>query len=82
MVDFVAWWDNLLGWVESITTIAFFGLIGIALMAYLLGSKKIAIGCIVTNAFLLVIAAYLYNNYGIEIIFPEVFDFFDNIFNT
>ncbi|NVM30030.1 MAG: hypothetical protein HWN65_14400 [Candidatus Helarchaeota archaeon] len=81
MIDYIVWWDTLMGWVTSITTIAFFGLIGIALMAYLVGAKKIAIGCIVTIAFLAIIATYLDQSYGLEIFVPEIYDFFENLFN-
>ena len=81
MIDYIAWWDNLMGWITSLTTIAFFGLVGIALLAYLVGSKKIALGCIVTNVFLVLIALYLDQNYGLEIFLPEIYDFFESLFN-
>lgn len=84
MIDFIAWWDQMIGWVQRITGIVFLALIGIAGIAYLAGGnggKRIALGCVLSAAVLLVLATYIYTQFGLEILFPDLFAFFEGLFD-
>ena len=83
MIDFLAWWDVMIAWVQRITSLVFLSLVGVAILAYFLGTeggKRVAVGCFISAVVLLILATYLYNQFGLEIIFPNLFGFFDNLF--
>jgi len=80
MTDWILIWDQLLFWVQWITTFTLIALIGFAGLCYILRNRKWAVDCAII-AVVLLITAMILAQYGIEILSPEVYEFFQKIFN-
>ncbi|MHA1130354.1 MAG: hypothetical protein ACTSQI_15150 [Candidatus Helarchaeota archaeon] len=80
MIDWLVFWDQMMAWIQILTGGAVMALLGIAGLAYILRSRKIAIDAAII-AVILVLVATVLAKYGIEILPHDVYDFFGGIFN-
>ncbi len=76
MLDWILFLDNVLYWVQWLTTFSILGLLGIACLAFFV-SKKISIDCALL-AVALILVATVFGQFGIQLVTPEVFAFFEN----
>jgi hypothetical protein len=80
LLDWLTFYDQLIGYVKIATSAAIMVLIGIAAMAYILRSRKLAIDAAIVAVALLIIATVL-ARYGVEILPDEVYEFFGGLFS-
>ena len=78
-IDWINFYDDIMYWVQRITTIAVLGLVLIALLGIFI-NRRITIGCGLIIILLFIVAGVL-EGYGIEIFLPELWDFFEGLFN-
>jgi hypothetical protein len=78
MLDWIAFMDDVLGWVQWLTSLTFVALIGIALVYYFV-NKKAMISCILLAVFLFIIAG-VFASYGIQIVDPAFYAFLRGLF--
>ena len=78
MLDWIELLNDLIYGVQWLTTLVILGLIGIACLAFFI-SKKTAINCGILALFLIIIAT-VFEQFGIQLLAPEVFAFFQNLF--
>lgn len=78
MIDWIVLLDNLLYWVQWLTTFTILGLIGIACLAFFI-SRKMAIDCALIAIVLFIIATVL-GQLGIQLLAPELLSFLHSIF--
>ena len=81
MLDWMTIWASLEGWVQWVITLALMCLIGIAGIAFILRQKKIAIDCAILAVVLFLVAVIVEQMVGLQLLLPEVFGFFSNLFN-
>jgi ABC-type transport system involved in multi-copper enzyme maturation permease subunit len=79
MLDWIGFLDDLMYWVQWLTTLAVVGLIGIACLTYFI-NKKIAVDCGVLVVVLIIVAS-VFAQFGIQLLPPEIAGFFQNLFN-
>ena len=78
MLDWIIFLDDVLGWIQLLTTFTIVGLIGLACLMFFI-SKKMAIDCGLLAVVLIIVASVL-QGFGIQIISPAVFEFFHKLF--
>ena len=74
MLDWLGFFNQLMFWVQWLTTLVFFTLIGVAFLCFFI-DKKITIKCGVVVIVLFIVAGIL-SDFGIQILAPELYAFF------
>jgi len=79
MIDWIVFLDDVIGWVQWLTTLTILGLLCIAGI-YFFVNKKAMIDCILL-AIVLIVVATVFANFGIQIVTPAVYEFLRGIFH-
>ena len=74
MLSWVGIYEQLIFWAQWITTLVVFTLIGVAFLCFFI-DKKITIKCAFVVIILFIVAGIL-NDFGIQILAPELYAFF------
>jgi len=67
-------------YIQWATTFSIMGLLAIGGLCFLLGARKWAFDCVLI-AIVLLVTAYIFAGFGIEILSPEVYEFFQHLFH-
>lgn len=78
MFDWILLLDNVLGWVQWLTTFTILVLLCFAGLYYFI-NKRAMFNCIILLVVLIIVAGVL-SSCGIQIVPPEIYEFFRGIF--
>ena len=81
LLDWLVLWQSLQEWIQWVITLALLCLVGIAGIAYILRQKRIAIDCAILAVVLFLVAMILERMVGLQLLLPEIFGFFSNLFD-
>ncbi len=80
MLDWLTFWDQLIYWVQVLTTAVLAGLLVLAFLSWITRNRKWTIDCLMI-AVVLLIAGAIAGQFGIRIFAPQLYELIDWIFS-